>query len=299
METITISDLKELHRELTKLEMNQIGPDKFYFRGESKNGWPLIPKLLRCSTLVGKDGMPGFTKKGEMSIEQIQVCLLERLKRHAVHLYLQNNRPWQGEHPSDWEWLCVAQHHGLPTLLLDWSINPLVAFYFSAWKGFAKDDGVFYVMKLRGKQFRNDNALTIRIGQNIDVADDRKRSLTNDDAHKPLVVVPLVFTQRIEAQSSRLIYTGNAAKAECMLPDKDEFEILLNGGDECQQEPFANLALDKITSDDTAWSSITKYIIPKSAKKNILRQLANVQINHGSLFPDLDGHSAYLAAGGD
>lgn len=93
------------------------------YRGVSDASYDLLPSIGRWL------GPPNQRENFERQI-------FEEFKSRAIgYLSIQPR--------NEWEWLFLAQHHGLPTRLLDWTTSPLIALRFALWHQRETDFAVY------------------------------------------------------------------------------------------------------------------------------------------------------------
>ncbi|MEM9347188.1 MAG: FRG domain-containing protein [Planctomycetota bacterium] len=226
---------------------------RIYFRGEYESHprdkpndiYKLQPALLRKDNLTKMED--SWFKLGEngKDIHDLEVRVFERYKRYTAHL-IEETGEFAGRSLQNLEILCMAQHHDLPTMLLDWSLNPFVALYFALtgatgdlhprlsrlWVMILKQDSERVDRTIHLEQTRYlhphdhivDLALesdgepwTLRTGENQlagFTGNGQRFNAWHWFKQAPFIVVPLVFTKRIAAQSGRFVYCSNLSSSE-------------------------------------------------------------------------------------
>ena len=120
MKQIKIHTFEELHRIIEAYDERTI-----MYRGMKSVEFPFLPK-------IGRILPPRAFRSREANEQEILRLFKERALRFIDFTPT-----------SDWDWLALGQEHGLPTRLLDWTNNPLVACYFAVEEP-SEDDGVIY-----------------------------------------------------------------------------------------------------------------------------------------------------------
>ncbi len=231
MKEILVDSFEEFHRHIAEYN-DQI----MVYRGVSHEEYELRPRIgrvkLRKSTQFEREG------KG---------ILGWFIERSVPHLSFQPR--------DEWEWLALAQHHGLPTRLLDWTRNPLIAVYFAVGKSHSKEElekyssnRAVYVFRTPKLISRGDLSSPNQIYQDGPFA-----------CSKASKYAPAHIDNRIIAQTA--VFTIH--------PDPhNPFQ-------------FPPRNLDKI-------------IIPNKQRRQWKKILHNYGINRASLFPDLDNLASHI-----
>jgi hypothetical protein len=111
-----VNDIPELISQTLKMS-----PEKqFWFRGQGCEKRDLSPSIWRKIKPLS-----GHTQVQSHQVLEVEVRLLTRFRQRSLPY-------WPAGYPqNDWEHLFAMQHFGLPTRLLDWTGNLLMAVYFA------------------------------------------------------------------------------------------------------------------------------------------------------------------------
>jgi FRG domain len=261
-----------------------------WFRGQSSASHRLSPSVLRetkrHTDIFGRLITPGqiVTASGGQVTGMNPERMLDNFKRRS--------RPFIDQTPeNDFEWMFIAQHHGLPTRLLDWSTNALAAFFFavSGAKSIEGDGATAcsaYVDD--GDEFRDDgsavfvmdpgeyNEKAYGLSDPVDVAAHAeqwgmyldpmaaKLPASKYSNFAPLCVYAPHMSTRIRAQSGVFTLHGRNIWP---IDYYDDFRPL-----------------------------ITKIFVPYTATLNVTRSLSSVGVNASFIYPGLDTIALDVAA---
>jgi hypothetical protein len=196
------------------------------------------------------------------------------LEAHVLRNFIRYSRPLLTAPPvNDWELLVLAQHHGLPTRLLDWTYSPLVAAHFATFNTeMANDRTIWRLDWMQLHRAFEIPPIALLIEDLVELFDGNQEftpwKLFSGHADGPefaCMIEPPSLSNRIVAQAA--VFTLCSSRTE----------------------PFDRF-LDRHNLSET----LTKFTIPRTEVERFRDQLDMANVDERRLFPDLDGLAAHL-----
>jgi len=223
-----------------------ISDESVLFRGQRSDN-PLMPKIGR----------------NHLKFKVTEIDTILHVEREMLNDFRLHARPYLEDSPAnDWEWLAVAQHHGLPTRLLDWTKNALAALYFAVQKPAESEIGVVWVYLFQKSHCLSDGDIHNAEFQPLDLSFDE-----NTDRFICPVYPPPHVARRVAAQGGWFTLC---------LPHRHRNEFA----------PFNETYPNG--------SELVKLTISASCFGDIRAHLDRCGVNQASLFPGLDGVCSQL-----
>jgi hypothetical protein len=195
--------------------------------------------------------------------EEIERQLMRAFRKYAA----QNAVP----HDTDWDWLALGQHHGLPTRLLDWTYSPYVALHFATQNMTRYDrDGVVWCV-----DYARAHALLPR---------PLRKALEEEGAD--------VFTTELLAEAAPAL--GDLEGQFVLFVEPPSFDArIVNQYALFSVVSPAETHLDEWLGEHPELTR--RVVIPAELKWEVRDKLDQANVTERVLFPGLDGLSRWLA----
>jgi hypothetical protein len=224
----------------------------FVYRGVASKEWGLQTSLQRLG--------PAY--------QDVEGPLLRNFTKYA--------KP--GEIPSTGLWfrLAVAQHHGLPTRVMDWSVSPEVAAHFATYEEehYDKDGAIWCVDVVKARDLLPPKLRTI-------LADERAF---------------LFSVEMLESVRSLREFDAMSTHGEFVVffepPSLDD--RIINQSAIMSVMPGAQLDMRRVLTRRSNQGIFYRIVIPKRLKWELRDKLDQNNVTERMLFPGLDGLSRWL-----